>query len=80
MWRATKESVQDDLDLPARSVQVRPHTIQMQCLRRISRVSRREHAKSARILGGAKMKTVLEVVRFNRLRWLGHVQIRCSAR
>ena len=23
MWRATKESVQDDLDLPARSVQVR---------------------------------------------------------
>ena len=25
MWRATKASVQDDLDLPSRSVQVRYH-------------------------------------------------------
>ena len=46
---------------------------QMQCLRRIFRTSRREHVPNAQILARAKMNTVLEMVRFKRLRWLGHL-------
>ena len=46
---------------------------QMQCLRRIFRISKREHVSNAQILARAQMNTVHEMVRFRRLRWLGHV-------
>ena len=53
---------------------------QMQCLRQIFRISRREHVPNAQILARAKMNTVLEMVRFKRLRWLGHVARQADSR
>ena len=46
---------------------------QMQCLRRIFKISKREHVSYGQILARAQMNTVHEMVRFRRLRWLGHV-------
>ena len=46
---------------------------QMQCLRKIFRISKREHVPNVQILARADLNTVHDMVRFRRLRWLGHV-------
>ena len=46
---------------------------QMQCLRRIFRISKMEHVSNAQILARAKLETVHDLIRYSRLRWLGHL-------
>ena len=45
----------------------------MQCLRRIYRISKREHVSYAQILARADLETVHDMLRYGRLRWLGHL-------
>ena len=45
----------------------------MQCLRRILRISRREHVTTAQNLVRAKLDTKHDMIRHGRLRCLGHL-------
>ena len=46
---------------------------QMQCLRRICRISKMEHVSNAQILARAKLEPLHHLIRYSRLRWLGHL-------
>ena len=46
---------------------------QMQCLRRLFEISKIQHVENVEILKRASMDAVHDVVRFRRLRWLGHI-------
>ena len=46
---------------------------QMQCLRRLFGISKIQHVENVEILKRASMDAVHDVVKFRRLRWLGHI-------
>ena len=46
---------------------------QMHCIRRMLRISRREHVPNAQMLARTGVQAVHALIRFRRLRWLGHV-------
>ena len=48
-------------------------TFQMRCLRRICHISLREKRTNSSILEACKMKSIRSLVRYRRLRWLGHM-------